>query len=154
MSSNLRQGPRNFEHDSGCFWAVCLLDYMDCFLTPLCIFYINNCVRQTGRKAITDGLREWSMEVGRERKQVKVWQEIGRKCSWWKSEPVQVFFSLPNLCHPFLQCVPVHACTCVCNCGLMHTTRMCFAGQTRDLRCWKPNWASTLPHPCLICLFS
>lgn len=62
------------------------------FLRHYVFFYIHNSVRQKGRKAITDGLWEWSMDDGRERKQLKVWQEIGRKYSWWKSETVQIFF--------------------------------------------------------------
>lgn len=109
------------------FWALCLLDYVGCFLTPPCIFYISSCVRQKGRKAISDGQREWNMEVGRERKQVEVWQEIGRKCSCWRSEPVQVIAfptSLSPFCSqrspvPFTKLWVSSACLCVCVCVIM-----------------------------------
>lgn len=74
------------------------------------------------------------MEVGRERKQVKVWQEFGRKCSWWKNESVQVFvFFSPQISVTLLlpvQSHPPSKAQCVCKCGSIHTAiHVCMCGQ-------------------------
>lgn len=105
-------------------------------------------------------IRSEGWKTGRLRKQVKVWQEVRRKCSCWRREPVQnVSYPHPTPL-PQISNVPLHKalsqmCVCVSLCFnaydhvcLHLRPSRCLGGQARWR--WKTKWARTPPHSCLV----